>query len=62
MNSYILIGLGRFGAEMAAKLYECGEEVLAIDYSFPTPTLMPVYSARSETRSGTAFSHSISGR
>ena len=31
MNSYILIGLGRFGAEMAAKLYECGEEVLAID-------------------------------
>lgn len=31
MKSYIVIGLGRFGAEIAAKLYECGEEVLAID-------------------------------
>ena len=31
MKSYIVIGLGRFGAELATKLYECGEEVLAID-------------------------------
>ncbi len=31
MKSYIVIGLGRFGTEMAAKLYECGEEVLAVD-------------------------------
>lgn len=31
MKSYIVIGLGRFGAEMAMKLYDCGEEVLAID-------------------------------
>ena len=31
MKSYIVIGLGRFGMEMAAKLYECGEDVLAID-------------------------------
>ena len=31
MKSYIVIGLGRFGAEMAVKLYECGEDVLAID-------------------------------
>ena len=31
MKSYIVIGLGRFGAEMAVKLYDCGEEVLAID-------------------------------
>ena len=31
MKSYIIIGLGRFGAEMAVKLYECGEDVLAID-------------------------------
>ena len=31
MKSYIIIGLGRFGAEMATKLYECGEEVMAID-------------------------------
>lgn len=31
MKSYIVIGLGRFGAEIAAKLYECGEEVLAVD-------------------------------
>ena len=31
MNSYVVIGLGRFGAEMAAKLYACGEEVLAVD-------------------------------
>ena len=31
MKSYIVIGLGRFGAELAAKLYECGEEVLAVD-------------------------------
>ena len=31
MKSYIVIGLGRFGLEMAAKLYACGEDVLAID-------------------------------
>ena len=31
MKSYTVIGLGRFGAEMAVKLYECGEDVLAID-------------------------------
>ncbi len=31
MNSYVIIGLGRFGTEMAVKLFECGEEVLAID-------------------------------
>ena len=31
MKSYIIIGLGRFGTEMATKLYECGEEVMAID-------------------------------
>ena len=31
MKSYIVIGLGPFGAEIAAKLYECGEEVLAVD-------------------------------
>ena len=31
MKSYIVIGLGRFGAEMAVKLFECGEDVLAID-------------------------------
>ena len=31
MNSYVVIGLGRFGEEMATKLYACGEEVLAED-------------------------------
>ena len=31
MKSYVIIGLGRFGAEMAVKLYSYGEEVLAID-------------------------------
>ena len=31
MKSYIIIGLGRFGSEMAVKLYECGEDVLAVD-------------------------------
>ena len=31
MKSYVVIGLGRFGMEMAAKLYACGEDVLAID-------------------------------
>ena len=31
MKSYIVIGLGRFGADLATKLYECGEEVLAVD-------------------------------
>ena len=31
MKSYIVIGLGRFGTELATKLYECGEEVLAVD-------------------------------
>ena len=31
MKSYVVIGLGRFGTEMAVKLYDCGEDVLAID-------------------------------
>ena len=31
MKSYVVIGLGRFGAEIAARLYSCGEEVLAMD-------------------------------
>ena len=31
MKSYVVIGLGRFGMQMAAKLYDCGEDVLAID-------------------------------
>ena len=31
MKSYVVIGLGRFGERMAEKLYECGEEVLAVD-------------------------------
>lgn len=31
MKSYIIIGLGRFGFELAVRLYACGEEVLAID-------------------------------
>ncbi len=31
MKSYVIIGLGRFGTELALKLYECGEEVMAID-------------------------------
>lgn len=31
MNSYVVIGLGRFGAALATRLYDCGEEVLAID-------------------------------
>lgn len=31
MKSYVVIGLGRFGTEMAVKLYECGEDVLAVD-------------------------------
>ncbi len=31
MKSYVVIGLGRFGTEMAVRLYACGEEVLVID-------------------------------
>ena len=31
MKSYIVIGLGRFGAELATRLYACGEEVMVID-------------------------------
>ena len=31
MKSYLVIGLGRFGTELALKLYECGEEVMVID-------------------------------
>ena len=31
MKSYIGIGLGRFGFELATRLYACGEEVMAID-------------------------------
>ena len=30
MKSYVVIGLGRFGAELATRLYACGEEVMAI--------------------------------
>ena len=31
MKSYVVIGLGRFGAELATRLYACGEEVMVID-------------------------------
>ena len=31
MKSYVVIGLGRFGREIAVRLFACGEEVLAID-------------------------------
>ncbi len=31
MKSYLVIGLGLFGFELAVKLYACGEEVLAMD-------------------------------
>ena len=31
MKSYVVIGLGRFGTEMALQLYGLGEDVLAID-------------------------------
>ena len=31
MKSYAVIGLGRFGTEVAVRLYESGEEVLAVD-------------------------------
>lgn len=31
MKSYVVIGLGRFGSEVARQLYNCGCEVLAID-------------------------------
>ena len=31
MKSYVVIGLGRFGAEVARRLYELGCEVLAVD-------------------------------
>ena len=31
MKSYVVIGLGRFGSEIATRLYACGEEVMAID-------------------------------
>ncbi len=33
MKSYAVIGLGRFGTEIALRLYACGEEVLAMDTS-----------------------------
>ena len=31
MKSYMVIGMGRFGSEIATRLYACGDEVLAID-------------------------------
>ncbi len=31
MKSYVVIGLGRFGTELATRLYDCGEEVMVID-------------------------------
>ena len=31
MKSYVVIGLGRFGTEIATRLYACGEEVMVID-------------------------------
>ncbi len=33
MRSYIVVGLGRFGTEVARRLWELGCEVLAIDYN-----------------------------
>lgn len=33
MKSYVVIGLGRFGTELATRLYDCGEEVMVIDRS-----------------------------
>ena len=33
MKSYVVIGLGRFGTELATRLYACGEEVMVIDLS-----------------------------
>ena len=33
MKSYVVIGLGRFGTELATRLYACGEEVMVIDTS-----------------------------
>lgn len=33
MKSYVVVGLGRFGTRVATKLYEFGEDVLAIDNS-----------------------------
>lgn len=31
MKSYVVVGLGRFGSEVAKQLYKCGCEVLAVD-------------------------------
>ena len=31
MKSYVVIGLGRFGTELATRLYARGEEVMVID-------------------------------
>ncbi len=31
MKSYVVVGLGRFGSEVARQLYKCGCEVLAVD-------------------------------
>ena len=31
MKSYVVIGLGRFGTELATRLYACGDEVMVID-------------------------------
>lgn len=31
MKSYVVIGMGRFGSEVARQLYKCGCEVLAVD-------------------------------
>lgn len=33
MKSYVVVGLGRFGMQIATRLYEYGEDVLAIDIS-----------------------------
>ena len=33
MKSYVVIGLGRFGTELALRLFACGEEVMVIDTS-----------------------------
>ena len=31
MKSYVVVGLGRFGSEVARQLYNCGCEVLVVD-------------------------------
>ncbi len=55
MNSYVVIGLGRFGTAVAKKLFEYGKDVLVIDRSPQTINAIANYVTRAAVGDGKSF-------